>query len=44
MVVALHMLSIPEIETEESSPKLVEILRVGLHVSEANKESTSVNE
>ncbi len=29
------MLSIPYTETEESSPKLVEILRVGLHASEA---------
>ena len=38
------MLSIPEIETEESSPKLVEILHVGLQASEPNEESTSVIE
>jgi len=38
------MFSIPYTETEESNPKLVEILHVGHHPSEANEEGTSVNE
>ena len=43
-MVALHMFSIPYTETEESNPRLVEILHVGHHPSEANEEGTSVNE